>query len=711
MIQRFTLSLRTSARVGRDAAAAVCLVALTLVVYAIVHRIDEGAASVPVAYSGDALAVMAWMKGYANGEISFFGSKIVSTLGSVGASWNDYPQNDDLIYWVGGAWVAVFGLALGTHVALWTTYVLAALSFFAVARYYRADRLTAIVGAIAFAFCAFHVFRSLTHFTLANCWHLPLMLLASHMLWREAPLARGQLAFVMLVSVLTANLNIYFAAVWLGLVSTTALRAALLLRWRRLATCAAAAAAFVAMFALTNFDSFSYWAEHGRNAVAFARPPHEAVLYGMRMADWFYPPPWHAIEAVGQFSRSRYLERMPQLGEADTGYIGVVGICALVMLVAHCVIRILRREPVPTAMWLITAIFVAASVGGAGVWIASVTGTAYFRGANRFSVVIVLIAMLFCALHYRKFFGSLTGRLVLLCVLVVATLDARWLGTLDSTMAPRIQEDRALVTALSRGVAKARVFQFPNMPWPEAGRSAGMLDYELFRPFLWATNATFSYGGSRGRPEYSFAERIASLPAREIGEALSESGFTHALIHKAGLVDGGRNLSRALSAHGRLDFESNGYALYALRSSRAEAPRTGDDVLVLVKTCAVGVPTVVGECRTDDENDSYMRVDAGRMGTAWYGPYDTVPAGRYRAKFWVTSGASASTAVGHADVATGGRSLVERTLVSGGNRQLYEIDFTAAQALPQFEARVFAGGGAELKVHRVEVWRLRTPVR
>ena len=121
------------------------VVALALVVAGLwclaYGRTSRGAWTTPVRYYGDAWLVLATLKTAQDGHVMPFSPLYVPELGApFEANWNDLPdflRQHKLQLWFAGGVCRGLGLFAASNLVLLLAHVLAACSFYGVARYFR----------------------------------------------------------------------------------------------------------------------------------------------------------------------------------------------------------------------------------------------------------------------------------------------------------------------------------------------------------------------------------------------------------------------------------------------------------------------------------------------------------------------------------------------------------------------------------------------
>ena len=76
----------------------------------------------------------------------------------------------------------------------------------------------------------------------------------------------------------------------------------------------------------------------------------------------------------------------------------------------------------------------------------------------------------------------------------------------------------------------------------------GMSDYEPLRGYLHTTGLHWSYGAVKGRPDATWQQATAALPAPAMIQQLREKGFAALWVQLNGYEDGGTAILRELSS-------------------------------------------------------------------------------------------------------------------------------------------------------------------
>jgi hypothetical protein len=506
----------------------------------------------PIAYSGDALGVLAQVKAYAAGDLVPLLPKEIHALGApYGASWTDYPA-EDFLYFAAALPARVFGLAEGTTLFVIALHVLAGWAFFAAGLALGYRRTVVFAMAVLFALAPFGFARNLPHLTLTAYWHVPLALFAvvwASGAWRGAAASRGHAALAIAGAVLAGFLNPYYLATFLWLMGFVILGALVAGRrgeWLRGVGLWALAAGG---FALQSLDSLWIDLAHGPNAEAVQRSLVALDTYGLRLPDLLLPSQhkWAWLMSIS----APYQAAAPGgwgRGEAMTAYIGLVGGIGLLALLAVGCARVAagHYERVSAWFWMALAVVGLGVVGGVN-YLLGAFGFVLLRGTNRFSIVLLAIALLWiCELLTRRTYRGVAALIALFL------LAFGWRDQLPSPgvgFAPpaavhaAMESDREFVAQLEHALPRdAMVLQLPIKRFPETGPIGRMDDYEHLRPYLHSTTLRYSYGTVKGRGDADWQLALAALAPADLVARAREYGFAAIYLNRKAYADRGAAL-------------------------------------------------------------------------------------------------------------------------------------------------------------------------
>ena len=179
--------------------------------------------------------------------------------------------------------------------------------------------------------------------------------------------------------------------------------------------------------------------------------------------------------------------------------------------------------------------------GGFNTWLGAV-GFGLFRASTRIGIFAHVWVLLFAGLWLTRQSRRLPRFASVLGAAVIA-LAACWEET------PPLNDDPVVgarnlarwhlyenaTARLERALpAGAAVFQLPAVPFPEAGPTRGMPDYEHALPFLTSHTLRFSYGHLRVAPARAWTRYVSHLPAADL--AVGRAHLKFGMIDDEGWV-------------------------------------------------------------------------------------------------------------------------------------------------------------------------------
>lgn len=515
--------------------------------------------STPISYSGDSWAALAAAKALAAGDIPPVLPKYPPTLGApFHANWNDYPSVEEGILVWNGLLARLFGLFTGSNLAVLSAHLLAAASFYFVARQMRYHPLFSFVGAMLFAFSRFAFARSLHHLTLTFYWHVPLGLLVIWYCLTRAPIHKDRRLMLScgIVAILFGIQNIYYTGIFLQFLVGVALYQAVVRRpWSHAFFTLGLAAVVVFTFFLMNIDTLYNRLANGPNPAAIDRNYAGVELYALKPIELIVPVA-HRITAIETWGKTRYGRQAFVVGEMGSPYLGLVGMCALLLLAGHTAWHLARQnlQSVSWYVWPLLWIFAYSVIGGVNSLL-GVFGLVLFRSANRYSIVILALVLLFLvrnstSLARRWSWKSrigLAGSMLVIGLLDQIPVEPRsWQITEISKLQ---RADVQMVAQLESGLPRgAMIFQMPVMDFPEVPPVRDVADYEHFRPYLHSRYLRFSYGSNKGRNRERWQHEAQQLGGARLVGLLEQYGFAAILINRKGYEDGAAALVAELGS-------------------------------------------------------------------------------------------------------------------------------------------------------------------
>jgi hypothetical protein len=536
----------------------------------------------PASYSVDALETLARFQVAQEQGLALLTQPQVARLGApVGANWSAYPLPDFPWYWVAGKFSAALGVVPASNLMLLLAHLAAVLAFYGVARALGQRPLFAASAALLFGFCFSIWHRGLSHHSFALAFGVPLAwlvvwLVAGSRRWVRT---RRGLVTVAVIGALLGFANPYYVYLF-GLL----LGAAALIGSARTRHWANARAALVAGGACLATFAVAYAPFLTASATArYARGADNAALYGLRWLDLVAPPPNHHASFLGALGRAYGEQRA---GEPYAPYLGLVGALALAALLGTAVVALLRRRRPPALAFWAAGVLAFALSGGLNTALAAL-GLDQFRASNRYSVHLLVVALVFLAQAAARWTApwSRARRLLVVAVLTAVGLWDQIPRTPPAEhragLAAQAELDRSVGAELERALpAGTAVLQLPVAVFPEQGPILGMSDYEHLRLFLGTTSLRFSYGHLAGNRFLVWQRNVARLPPAQLIAAAERAGFGAIALHRAGLPEQGKDLTAALLGAGRPLVAARGpHAVFALRPLPPTGTPGRDDVL------------------------------------------------------------------------------------------------------------------------------------
>ena len=337
----------------------------------------------------DVVSTFAGMKATANGHNSPLSWKTVPELGApFDGNWTDWPSIEEIPGLLYGLLGNIFGLFIGLNVSLLLGHLLAAATFFLVARHLDCSQLWAFTGALAFGLAPYIFAQSPHHITVAYAWHVPLFLLVWKWVATEPGLEWRSQRFWWAIGIafLTGLQNVYYTNI---LCQLTLLGAAILYWQNRsrpaLKSALAVIGAAAAAFALMNVDTWTYKAVYGPNQGALVREYKWLEIYGLKLVDLVVPPVTHHSELFSKFAAAH---RAAAPLQDEGSYLGLVGIAALGLLAFAAIADVVKRraDTIPMAAWQVFWIVLCFSTGGLN----SILGAFGFTGDEVFREIRTL---------------------------------------------------------------------------------------------------------------------------------------------------------------------------------------------------------------------------------------------------------------------------------------------------------------------------------
>jgi len=531
----------------------------------------------------DIVAVYTGLKANTAGEAAPFSWKTVSRLNApFTANWTDWPSLDELHGLALLILANLFGVFGGINAALLLGHLLAAGTFYGVARASGCSQLWSFVGGLAYGLSPFMFAQSPHHSAVQWAWHVPLFTLVWRWVATDPGIEPWSRRFKQAtgIGLLTGLLNVYYTNIFCQLTLLGAAIRSLRTRARPALLSALAVIGAAAIgFAVSNFDTWTYKAVNGPNEGALVREYKWLEIYGLKIVDLFIPPVHHRSDALRSFGIEH--RKQAVLNDEDgSPYQGIVGLACLLWLAGTAITRIAsgREKEVPIEAWWVLWIVLAFTTGGLNA-IVGALGFTMFRTGARYSIVILAITLLWAARQLTSMQADAeakTGQMAaprlwmagaaLLCGLILwdQVPQAPTAATIDA-ITRQVEADREFTEQMEAALpAGAMVFQLPVMDFPEAP-IPGVPPYDHFRPYIFSKQLRFSFGSHKGREREKWQQQLQNLlvagaapdqeakkirfntdNVRRAVDELKKLGFAAIYVNRNGFPDRGKGLEEAL---------------------------------------------------------------------------------------------------------------------------------------------------------------------
>jgi len=517
--------------------------------------------NLPTAYlnvrESDVIGMLASFKAGAEGHNLPLARKTNPELGAPeGADWTAIPSIEEIPVYLTGLLARAVGIFAALNIKLLFGHLLAAFTFYFVARLSGCALPWAFLGGLAFGVAPFIFSESPYHSIVAYVWHIPLFL----PIWRWVSSPPGikpfsqKFWFAITVGFITGLQNVYYTNIFCQLTLLGGL--ILYLRGRSLPSLVSACAIIAssaAAFGLMSLDTLVQKIGRPATAIAIERSYKWLEIYALKPIDFLIPPPSHNLEVFRSFA-SNHAKGIVLSNEGS--YLGLLGIAALLWVFGAALYSVVkgRANDIPREAWQILWVLAVFVTGGLNA-ILGAFGFTLFRAGYRMSIVILAIALLFAMQRASSLFarnrrlGSLLA-IALGCVVIWDQMPLVAPRSQRDIIAMQVESDREFTQAMESSLPEgAMVFQIPIMSFPEAP-APGITSYEHFRPYLFSKHLRFSFGATRETMETGWQSKLAGLDLPAFVQYIKSKGFQAIYINRKGFADKGEELAKALQGLG-----------------------------------------------------------------------------------------------------------------------------------------------------------------
>jgi phosphoglycerol transferase len=539
---------------------------------------------IPFVYSGDQLAVQAWIKGLIDNPW-YLHNHFLGAPGTM--EMEDYPVADSLHFLLLKAIsLASKDSAFVLNVYFLLTFPLATLSALMVFRRFQVSYGPALVGSLLFAFTPYHFFRGESHLFLSAYFLIPFAIMLALRICRgwnlrklgwegegppdpptsparreprppEGAEAQKNWLNLELVASLVLCILIGAGGIYYAFFSSCLLLAAGI--WAALQQKALRPLLFsgtlVFVISLSVFaqmvPTFLYSARHGTNSEAVCRNILEVEeLYSLKIDNLLFPMPGHRLQNFF------HLPYTPGYNYGTN--LGVMASLGFLMVLAGFLFRRSKVSPctlVDSLGMLTMVCLLLATVGGFGYLFSAIV-TPWIRCYYRLSIFIAFLSLFGFVLVLDRFVMPPSGAIRRKLLYIAVLLLIAGVGLLDQTsktfippyglLRAEFQNDKDFVQRIEARLPGQVIFQLPHVPFPEIMLRQTICSDHL-RGYVHSKSLRWSGGAIKGRPADYWTREVSHQPPETMLRTLGLAGFGGIYLDRNGYADHGAALEAQLT--------------------------------------------------------------------------------------------------------------------------------------------------------------------
>jgi phosphoglycerol transferase len=544
--------------------------AASTAVLVVVLQLWRAYLSIPIANRGDALWTQSWVKGIADNGWYLVNPR----LGAPGQmELYDFPQTDSVHF------LLLKLLVLATHdfAAAFNLYYLLGfplitISTLFVLRRFGVSRPAAAASSLLFSFVPYHLARGEYHLFLSSYFFVPpaimvvLWVYLDRLRWpwsKKDPnlrWGRGRMWASLLTMGLVASAGVYYAFFTCYLLFVAGLASLLDRQKLRGPLMACTLVAVVGAGMLANlWPSLVYRREHGNNAEAATRYPHEAEVYGLKIGQMVLWINRHVVGRLNPRRQSYDLLPLAPGDEKESAALGAVGTAGFLFLLGLllCRTRARQGDVMPGLVVLNIGAVLLATIGGFGSLFALLISP-QIRCYNRMSIFIAMVALFAVAVlldRARAWWLARGHRAWQFQVALVLLTAGGLVDEIGRNRAPdyaalkaQFEGEGEFVRQIEEQLpAESRVYQLPYFAFPETPPLHQISGYDPVRLYLHSGTLRFSFGAMKGREIDRWQRELNELPLEEQLSQLVDHDFRGIAVDRAGYADQGAEIEARLS--------------------------------------------------------------------------------------------------------------------------------------------------------------------
>ncbi len=439
-------------------------------------------------------------------------------------------------------------------------FVLTAITTLFLLREFSVSGPASVTAAILFAFLPSHFLRGEPHVFLASYYVVPLTSVV--ILWIACgyPFSGRRRWLAGIFSVLTGISGTYYAFFGAGFLLFAGLRGSLRKHnFQPMLAAIVCSSLLSAATVATLIPNILFLRQQGMEAVnaAVVRSPHDAEVYGLRIAQMLLPVTHHRVPLLARIKDTyNYKELGGSLAaggnasENDEASLGLIASAGFIAIFASLLFRLGRDELWQSLILMTGSAVLLATIGGLGAVLIFIVPQVH--AYNRISVYIAVWSLFAAALLWDRTVNRLkspalrrAAPLLLIPILVAGILDQApavvW-NTPWPTMKAEYENDQSFVEEIERRLPPAAmIYELPYVPFPEYPPVGKMLDYDLFRGYLHSSDLRWSYAAMKGSAAAAWERKAANQPVPQFVAYLVQNGFKGIYLDRFGFDESNRN--------------------------------------------------------------------------------------------------------------------------------------------------------------------------
>ena len=466
----------------------------------------------------------------------------------IGATFYDMPSTEVVILLCLNLLVHITG-HYGLAINIWYifTFTLTTIISYMCMRRLRVKSYWAVLGALTYAFLAYHFKRNTMHLLLSTYSFIPVALVIIMETFRDEAFyqldkhffkkKKNRYAFIGLLLVgMTGFYYAFFSCFLIVLMGISHIlkEHRVISRGKQMLMMLGNV---ILPIGLSMLPNLIMQIQNGRNMEAPIRSVGEAEVFGMKIIQLILPIE-SKIDSVQKIA-DRYYQSTYYLQGENSEYLGIIGSIGFLILISHLLIRQEDRQ-LSKQLHLLKemniGLVLLGTISGLGALFALVVSP-QIRAYNRVSVIIAFLSITAVCLILSNHleWSKAKGRICIIGLVFLVGIWEQSTGRPNHNLSKQIYEsDEAFVKEIEAKVPEgSMIYQLPYCKYPEVPNINEMKEYSLFRGYLHSNTLKWSYGGYKGRTADKWHAYVNSLEMEERIQRIADAGFVGIYIDRS----------------------------------------------------------------------------------------------------------------------------------------------------------------------------------